>query len=264
MHQGIKGIVVLLSLIISAVFLFLPTDNALAEPSTTQVTRMWEGQYNIKGRVLDVKKRGGQRTTNELHGKHYITPVATCWDYDIVELQKCGCRLFSKSSACCRKGSSQDCELRIGDSKMIDCSPYGRPKFGLAGNTEPSECKSQRQKSSCWHRKDLVFGAGYVIGPCTGSNARQDWPPSFICPKGQRTVQDFQDKKCGPTPEDCGCTLVEECSSEEGLKCYRDWKSNRLNTVDLTGSGKGIKEDAIDAAGAAAGSAIDSIKRKLR
>ena len=260
MNKNLKRIVVLLSLITSSVFLFLIVGNALAEPSKAQVTKMWETQHNVKGRVLDVKSMGGQRTTNELHGKHYLTPVATCWDYNVVELQKCGCRLFAKSSACCRKGSSQDCELRIGDSKMIDCSAYGKPKFGLAGNTEPSECKSQRTQSSCWNRKDLVFGAGSTIGPCIGiGGSAKDYPPAFICPKGYDTVNDFHAKKCGPTPEDCGCTLVEECSTEEGLKCYKDWKANKLGAVDVTGSGKGTKEDAVDAAG----SAIDSLKKKL-
>jgi hypothetical protein len=205
----------------------LAAGDALAEPSTAQVKKMWEGQNNVKDRVLSVKRMGGQRTTNQLDGKHYITPVGTCWDYDIVELQKCGCRLFLKASACCRRGSTRECEMRVGNSKMVDCTPYGKPKFGLAGNTEPPDCKTQRMQSECWHRKDLVFGAGVVIGPCMGSNQKQDWPPTFKCPKGQETVQDFLNKRCGPTPEDCGCTLVEECSSEGGLKCYNDWKSNK-------------------------------------
>lgn len=215
-------------LVACAVGLFLlASGDALAEPSTAQVKKMWEGQNNVKDRVLSVKRMGGQRTTNQLDGKHYITPVGTCWDYDIVELQKCGCRLFLKASACCRRGSSRECEMRVGNSKMVDCTPYGKPKFGLAGNTEPPDCKTQRMQSECWHRKDLVFGAGVVIGPCMGSNEKQDWPPTFKCPKGQATVQDFLNNKCGPTPEDCGCTLVEECSSEGGLKCYNDWKSNK-------------------------------------
>lgn len=242
-----------LAFLVSTLF-FLGISQAAAEPSKSQVTKMWEDQHNVKGRVLDVKSRGGQRTTNEIHGKQYLTPVATCWDYDIVELQKCGCRLFMKSSACCRTGSSKDCELRIGDSKMVDCAPYGKPQFGLAGNTEPSECKSQRMQSSCWKRKDLVFGAGYVIGPCRGSNERQDWPPSFVCPKGQETVQDFLNKKCGPTPEDCGCTIVEECSSQEGLKCYKEWKT----TQGALPAGVN-QEKATDAAK----SALDAVKRKF-
>ncbi|NPU84434.1 MAG: hypothetical protein HPY65_08080 [Syntrophaceae bacterium] len=207
--------------------LLLAFGEAFAEPSTAQVKKMWEGQNNVKDRVLSIKRMGGQRTTNQLDGKHYITPVGTCWDYDIVELQKCGCRLFLKASACCRRGSSRECEMRVGNSKMVDCSPYGKPKFGLAGNTEPADCKTQRMQSECWHRKDLLFGAGVVIGPCMGSNEKQDWPPTFTCPKGQAAVQDFLNKKCGPTPEDCGCTIVEECSSEGGLKCYNDWKSNK-------------------------------------
>lgn len=197
-----------------------------AEPSKAQVIRLWEDQHRVKGRVLEVKGRGGQRSTNELDGKHYLYPVGTCWDYDVVELQKCGCRLFERASVCCRKGSTKDCEVRIGTTtKMLDCSAYGKPKFGLSGSVEPADCQNQRRASACWHRKDLVFGAGSVIGPCMGSNEAQDWPPSFVCPKGQETVNDFHNKKCGPTPEDCGCKLVEECSNEKGLACYRQWKS---------------------------------------
>jgi hypothetical protein len=236
-----------LALFACAVF-FLGEGIAAAEPSKSQVTKMWEDQHNVKGRILDVKSMGGQRTTNELHGKHYLTPVATCWDYDIVELQKCGCRLFTKSSACCRKGSSKDCELRIGNSKMVDCAAYGKPKFGLSGSEEPADCKAQRTQTSCWNRKDLVFGPGTVIGTCTKES------PYFVCPKGWDTGQEFLNKKCGPTPEDCGCTLVEECSSEAALKCYKEWKSNQTS---LPG---GIKPDT---ATDATKSAVDAIKKRI-
>lgn len=241
---------------------------ALAEPSKAQVTKMWEEQHGVKGRVLEAKSKGGQRTTDELHGKHYLTPIATCWDYDIVELQKCGCRLFLKSSVCCRNGSAQDCELRIGNSKMVDCASYGKPKFGLSGNTEPGDCKSQRTQSACWSRKDLVFGAGYVIGPCSGSSEAQDWPPSFVCPNGQKTVEDFLNKKCGPTPEDCGCTIVEACSSEGGLKCYREWKATQTSSsgnanpekpTQASSSGGVSPEKAAESVK----SATDALKKKL-
>ncbi len=203
-----------------AFFLSFGAATVQAQPSKAQVTKMWEDQHNVKGRVLELKPMGGERTTNELHGKKYITPVGTCWDYNIVELQKCGCRLFERSSACCRKGSTTDCELRIGNSKLIDCAKYGKPKFGLAGDQEPEECRASRQASECWNRKDLVFGEGAVIGPCMQS-------PRFVCPKGWDTQQDYHNRKCGPTPEDCGCTIVEECSKPELLKCYSDWKANK-------------------------------------
>ncbi len=217
----------MLSLLLCLTLVMVAPATVRAEPSKAQVIRLWEDQHRVKGRVLDVKSRGGQRSTNELDGKRYLVPVGTCWDYDVVELQKCGCRLFERASVCCRKGSSRECEVRIGTgTRMLDCSAYGKPRFGLAGNTEPADCKEQRQASACWHRKDLVFGAGSSIGPCVGSGgAAKDWPPAFVCPKGQETVNDFHNKKCGPTPEDCGCTLVEECSTEEGLACYRKWKS---------------------------------------
>lgn len=207
--------------------LFAVPASVSAEPSKSQVIRLWESQHQVQGRVLEVKGRGGQRSTNQLDGKQYLVPVGTCWDYDVVELQKCGCRLFERASVCCRKGSTKECEFRIGTStKMVDCSTYGKPRFGLAGSSEPEECKTQRTAAACWKRKDLVFGAGSSIGPCVGSGGvAQDWPPAFVCPKGYDTVNDFHAGKCGPTPEDCGCTLVEECSTEEGLSCYRGWKS---------------------------------------
>jgi len=212
--------------IISLICVVFASTPVCAEPSKAQVISLWEVQHRVQGRVLDVKSRGGQRSTNELDGKHYLNPVGTCWDYDVIELQKCGCRLFEMTSVCCRKGSTKECEIRIGTStKLVNCSSYGKPKFGLSGDQEPADCKEKRTAADCWKRKDLVFGAGSSIGPCTGSGgAAKDWPPSFICPNGYDTVNDFHAKKCGPTPEDCGCTLVEECSTEAGLSCYREWK----------------------------------------
>lgn len=203
-------------MLVIAVFFFCPA--ARSEPSKSQAIKMWEAQY--KNRVLDLKARGGERTTNQLHNKKYITPIGSCWDYDVTELQKCGCRLFEKASICCRKGSSTDCEIRIGNSRLIDCSKYGQPRYGLSGGVEPSECRQQRMATSCFNRRDLTFGPGNSVGPCQSS-------PHFICPKKDETMRDYWDNKCGPTPEDCGCTLVEECSTEEALKCYKDWKSNK-------------------------------------
>lgn len=205
-----------LGMLILLIFFFCQT--AWSEPSKKQATQMWEAQY--KNKVLELNARGGQRTTNQLHNKHYLTPVGSCWDYDVTELQKCGCRLFEKASICCRTGSSSDCEIRIGNSKLIDCSKFKQPKYGLSGDKEPPECKQHRMSAACFNRKDLTFGPGNSVGPCQSS-------PRFICPKKDETMQEFWANKCGPTPEDCGCTLVEECSTEEDLKCYKDWKSNK-------------------------------------
>lgn len=173
--------------------LFFSPTLVYAEPSKSQVISLWESQHGVHGRVLDVKNRGGQRSTNELDGNRYLTPVGIWWDYDVIELQKCGCRLFERASVCCRKGSTKECEVRIGTStKLVDCSPYGKAKFGLSGGHEPAECKEKRTTTDCWKRKDLVFGAGSSIGHCTGSGgAAKDWPPPFICPKGYDTVNDF-------------------------------------------------------------------------
>lgn len=191
-----------------------------AEPSKGQVIKMWQGQYK-NATVLDIVPRGGQRTTNQLHNKHYIGPVGTCWDYDVTELQKCGCRLFQKASVCCRKGSSTDCEIRIGASRLVDCSKYGKPKYGLSGNTEPKECRESRTATDCFKRKDLTFGPGSSAGPCMGT-------PYFVCPGKDETMRNFWDGKCGPTIEDCGCTMVPECSKEEHIACYNEWKNDKM------------------------------------
>lgn len=131
MKIGNFGNVVLGAAMATFFVLLILVGAAQAQPSKNQAIKMWEGQY--KGMVLDLIPRGGERTTNQLHNKHYITPVGTCWDYDVTELQKCGCRLFNKASICCRKGSSTDCEIRIGNSSLVDCSKYGKPKYRLSG-----------------------------------------------------------------------------------------------------------------------------------
>ena len=169
-------------------------------------------------KVLDCKYVGGDRGTKQLKGQHYLTDVGTCWDFDLVSLQRCGCRLFMKSSICCRKGSTTDCEWRVGDSKLVDCKVYGQPPFGLSGDTEPEECRVARMAATCHKNKNLKFH-GVVVGPCMSA-------PLFDCPQGDQAMQDFMNEKCGPTPEDCGCTLSEDCSDPEALKCYKAWKAD--------------------------------------
>ncbi len=214
-----SGTLIFINALLVFIGIVFLVGTAHAEPSKSQFIKMWEGQY--KAKVLDATSRGGQRTTNQLHNKHYITPVGSCWDYDVTELQKCGCRLFNKASICCRKGSSTDCEIRIGNSSLVDCSKYNQPKFGLAGNTEPKECKEKRQHSECFNHKDLTFGPGNSAGPCMGT-------PRFVCPKKDETMSDFWAKKCGPTIEDCGCTMVPDCSREEDMTCYNKWKNDKM------------------------------------
>jgi hypothetical protein len=138
----------------------------------------------------------------------------------VVALQRCGCRQFLKASICCRKGASSSCEWRIGNSVPTECKRYGQPPFGLSGTTEPADCKVRRQAMECHKRTDLVFGPGNAVGACTDS-------PKFVCPKGDETRVQYVERKCGPTPEDCGCTLAEECSLDEHLKCYREWKNDK-------------------------------------
>lgn len=206
-------------------FLCIGTGPVNAAPKTGQVKKMWEDQY--KASVLDIQYKGGDRDTNQLHNKHYITPVGTCWDYDVVELQKCGCRQFSKASVCCRKGSGSDCEIRIGNSALVDCAKYGKAKYGRSGDTEPPECKQSRNQSECFkNSRSHTFGPGYVIGNCKGV-------PYFTCPKGQATLNEFYKNVCGPTPEDCGCKIVEECSEEKYLNCYNEWKKGKTGQSSL-------------------------------
>lgn len=56
---------------------------------------------------------------------------------------------------------------------------------------------------------------------------RTENAPVFTCPKGQDTVTAFLERQCGPTPEDCGCDLVKECSKPQGLVCYTQWKADK-------------------------------------
>ena len=88
MMKKTNPLTVSVRLAILAVILFFPAGHVAAEPSKGQVTKMWENQYK-NAKVLDIKSKGGQRLTKQLHNKHYITPIGTCWDYDVTEMQKC-------------------------------------------------------------------------------------------------------------------------------------------------------------------------------
>jgi hypothetical protein len=201
------------------VCLLLGSGAAIAELPKGICEKVFEPVGNEK--LLSCKYVGGDRSTREIGGEKYIYDVGTCWDVDIVSVQKCGCRLFSKSSVCCRKGKSNkgDCELRVGNSKLVDCKPFNQPAFGLAGDTEPENCKKQRMATDCWGRNDLSFGPGVVTGPCMES-------PKFKCSKGDEDMARFLNAQCGPTPENCGCKLVEACSDPKALQCYQEWVTN--------------------------------------
>jgi hypothetical protein len=187
-------------------------------PSVSQCRESWDADPS-KEKVLECTFEGGERATNELGGQKYLEPVGTCWDYNLVVAQRCGCRKFLRASICCRKGTTEGCDWRIGNSEMVDCGPFGEPKFGLSGTTEPAECQAQRATRECAARKDLLF-QGASVGPCFGGGVR------FACQAGNQAQSDFLEGRCGPTPEDCGCTLVPECSKPEDLKCYQDWKGD--------------------------------------
>lgn len=189
-------------------------------PSVQQCRDTWQKAPSGE-KVLECRFQGGERATNELNGQKYLTPVGSCWDYDVVVAQRCGCREFLKASICCRKGATTDCEWRIGNSAVADCTKYGQPPFGLSGASEPADCREKRSQADCWKREDLLFG-GVAVGPCLGGGLR------FTCAGGQEAQQRFLDGGCGPRPADCGCRLAEECSTPDDLACYREWSQDEL------------------------------------
>ena len=231
-----KSLMVLACGIIAAVS--MAAQPAGAEPGKAQVIQLWEQQNNVKGRVLDLKSRGGQRPTNELNGKKYLTPVGTCWDYDLVELQKCGCRLFEKASVCCRRGSTKECEVRIGTTtSMVDCAKYGKPRFGLSGTVEPEECKVRKQAAACWSRKDLLFGPGVAIDPCT-KTARSSPVPKARTPRPHslsvnavrhRRIAAVPWWKSAPNPR--GLPVI-----RNGRQTSRRWTASGVNRTKTTTS----------------------------
>lgn len=81
--------------------------------------------------------------------------------------------------------------------------------------------KDSKAKSDCWERKTkLAFGPSARIGPNMGA-------PYFDCPNGAQTAIEYWDKKCGPTPEDCGCKVVVECSKPEHIKRYNEYIADK-------------------------------------
>jgi hypothetical protein len=81
--------------------------------------------------------------------------------------------------------------------------------------------KDSKAKQNCWERKTkLAFGPSARIGPNTGA-------PYFDCPNGAQTAIDYWDKKCGPTPEDCGCKMVVECSKPEHIKRFNEYIADK-------------------------------------
>lgn len=94
--------------------------------------------------------------------------------------------------------------------------------FALVWESSPAATiKDSKAKSDCWERKTkLAFGPSARIGPNMGS-------PYFDCPNGAQTAIEFWDKKCGPTPEDCGCKVVVECSKPEHIKRYNEYIADK-------------------------------------
>lgn len=205
-------------LALAVLCLSVATCGSGGAPSVQQCRDTWQKAPSGE-KVLECRFAGGERATHELNGQKYVTPVGSCWDYDVVVAQRCGCREFLKASICCRQGGTSDCEWRIGNSVVTDCKKYGQPAFGLSGTAEPADCGEKRTQADCWKRKDLLF-AGVGAGPCLGGGLR------FTCPGGQETQQRFLDGGCGPRPEDCGCRLVAECSTPADLACYREWSGD--------------------------------------
>ena len=170
-------------------------------------------------KLLSCKFRGGVRPTRELGGKKYITVVGTCYDYDVVALQKCGCRQFDRASLCCGKGrAAKTCYWRVGNSHLVDCKKYGKPKFGLTGNTETEECRQTVNAADCF--KKVRNQALVTAGPC--EHLRLD------C-KGdkEKAGSDFFNEKCGPLVEDCGCSVDRTCSPSAAVQCYDEYSKDK-------------------------------------
>ncbi len=212
----------------------LSPSTALSQPSTAQCMKMIEPAVpGEKG--LECKFKGGQRSTNELNGKKYLTPVGKCWDYDTVVIQSCGCRKFLKASICCRNGSTKECEWRVGKSEEVDCAKWKQPKFGLSGNTESPACAEKRKAKGCvytnlknpWYYPD--------VGPCFGESRKGG---VFEC-ESLDAQSDFANDKCGPDPVSCGCTLKESCSDEAWVACYKEFigSPEGLACFDITKPG---------------------------
>lgn len=184
---------------------------ALAKPSAGQCKKMWHKQPGE--RVLRCTPRGGARRTNSLAGRRYIRSVGTCWNYDVVVQQSCGCRLFSKASICCWNKGRGCPDFRVGSSRLVDCRKYGAPRFGESGRTLSEACKAKAATAAKHaHCRKGAFKA-VALGDCRDAiNVSCDTPAHFNA---------LLRETCGPRVEDCpGCQLSSTCSSARGLVCY--------------------------------------------
>lgn len=170
-------------------------------------------------KLLRCTPRGGVRPTRELGGKKFLGVVGTCWDFDVVALKRCGCRMFEKSSLCCGKGAAaKTCEWRVGNSKWVDCKTYKQPKYGLSGAQENEQCRQELNAADCFKR--VRTQALMTPGPCKQLRA--------TC-KGDREQagRDFFNEKCGPLIEDCGCEVDRQCSDATAVQCYDEYRKDK-------------------------------------
>jgi hypothetical protein len=187
--------------------------SAEAKPSGARCKKMW--RKGPQEKVLRCTPRSGSRRTNSLAGKRYLTNVGTCWDYDVVVSQSCGCRLFSRASICCWKRGRRTCpDFRIGSSRPVDCRKYGRPRYGASGKTMSAACKAKAKAAAAFaFCRNGKFSSVAMTG-CRAS-------VSVSCgTKAQ--LRALLAEKSGPRVESYpGCKLIERCSGKEGLACYR-------------------------------------------
>ena len=208
------------------------SNDAAAQPSGAQCVQLWNKNMTPElakagEKAMACTPKGGKRATKEHGGKHYLTDIATCWDYDLVGLKKCGCRLFKKASICCRKGQ-KECEFRIGDSEFVDCKKYKLPTYGLAGETEPKDCKEKRLAGFCFKKRDGLAGVNLrtrMTRDERGKTTGGPCPIFFDCKGGPKTAERFDAGECA-LAEECDCT-VSECNEETTFTSYEEFKKDK-------------------------------------
>jgi hypothetical protein len=204
--------------VLIGVAVLLGGSPAWAKPSTKTCLAMWNKKPDVKGeKALKCTPTGSPYKSKQIGGKHYLYDVATCWSYDVLALKKCGCRLFTKTSICCRKGD-KECEFRIGNSTWVDCGKVGYPTYGLSGNTSP-ECAAAHGQESCF--KQLKTLAGVNLQSRSGFCAVY-----FDCPGGKKTTSRFEKGECA-LAEECGCTLSPCYLSAKEKQCYDDFAKDK-------------------------------------
>ncbi|MCB9639206.1 MAG: hypothetical protein H6728_07885 [Myxococcales bacterium] len=196
----------------------LCVGEASAQPSESRCMQLWKkGAHET---VLRCKARGGERLTRSLQGRRYRGVVGTCWDYDLVVQQSCGCRLFKRASICCWRDRPGVCpDFRVGASQIVKCGGYGAPRYGASGATMNARCQ-KRAKSG---RRNRHCGRAIVSGKAKAFTFFSCRDAVLVQCKKESQFQPIFRGRCGPGVGGCrGCRLMDECNSSRAKKCYRE------------------------------------------